>query len=164
MARTTKEKKAVAGVKTEKTKKTTKAKEQIAKLEKALESIDEKKVLDLIPEEVKADIVEDNVTPVDDAPVDFDAEVKKILENPEPSEEIKEEIAEFEEGKKTFEEKLEKAPEKTEEIVQEEIDRVESIKKKLEALQEKLKEGQNPGQKINGEAFTNIWNGTNFGF
>ena len=69
--------------------------EQIEKLEKALENTKNEDVVNLVPEEIRADIEAENAevdaleNPKD---IDFDAEVKKIIETAEPSEEVKEQV------------------------------------------------------------------------
>ena len=150
--------------KAETTKKTTKKSatmEQIEKLEKALEQTKEEDVMNLLPEDVKADIEADKAesekfeNPQD---IDFDAEVKKIIETAEPSDEVKEQVAEFEKGKEAFNENIAKEPEKAEQIVQEELKRVEALKKKAEAMRVAL---QKENKKTFGNSdFTNWWNGS----
>lgn len=150
--------------KAETTKKTTKKSatmEQIEKLEKALEQTKEEDVMNLLPEDVKADIEADKAesekfeNPQD---IDFDAEVKKIIETAEPSDEVKEQVAEFEKGKEAFNENIAKEPEKAEQIVQEELKRVEALKKKAEAMRAAL---QKENKKTFGNSdFTNWWNGS----
>ena len=150
--------------KAETTKKTTKKSatmEQIEKLEKALEQTKEEDVMNLLPEDVKVDIEADKAesekfeNPQD---IDFDAEVKKIIETAEPSDEVKEQVAEFEKGKEAFNENIAKEPEKAEQIVQEELKRAEALKKKAEAMRAAL---QKENKKTFGNSdFTNWWNGS----
>ena len=135
--------------------------EQIEKLEKALEQTKEEDVMNLLPEDVKVDIEADKAesekfeNPQD---IDFDAEVKKIIETAEPSDEVKEQVAEFEKGKEAFNENIAKEPEKAEQIVQEELKRVEALKKKAEAMRAAL---QKENKKTFGNSdFTNWWNGS----
>lgn len=157
---TTKTKKTTATKKTGSASKTKKADtlKQIENLEKALEKVNEDTALNLVPEEVKADIfadkenLEELETPTE---VDFDAEVKKIIETAEPSEELKEQLKDVEEMKEAFNEKIEKEPENAEKIVQEEIKKVEALKKKAEALKKSIQKSR-PGN----EGFTNWWNGS----
>ena len=146
------------------TKKTTKKSatmEQIEKLEKALERTKDEDVMNLLPDEVKAEIEADrkeagNIEEPQD--IDFDSEVKKIIETAEPSDEVKEQVAEFEKGKEAFNENIAKEPEKTEQFVQEELKRVEALKKKAEAMKAAL---QKENKRILGnEGFTNWWNGS----
>lgn len=159
MATTAKTKKTGTTVKkaaTSKKKSTTQ--EQIEKLEKALEKVDEKNVINLVPEEIKAEVEADKEAadafenPQD---INLDEEVKKIIETAEPSDEVKEQVEEFETGKEEFNKKLEKEPEKAEELVKVELKRVENLKKKAEALKASLHK-QRPGN----EGFTNWWNGS----
>ena len=150
--------------KAETTKKTTKKSatmEQIEKLEKALEQTKEEDVMNLLPEDIKADIEADKAesekfeNPQD---IDFDAEVKKIIETAEPSDEVKEQVAEFEKGKEAFNENIAKEPEKAEQIVQEELKRAEALKKKAEAMRAAM---QKENKKTFGNSdFTNWWNGS----
>ena len=132
---------------------------QIEALEKALENVKDEDVINLVPEEVKADIISDKAktaefeTPKD---IDFNAEVKKIIEDVEPSKEIKEQLTEFEEGKDKFNEKLNKEPEKAEQLLQEELKRVENLKKKAEALKASIQKNKT---RLGNEGFTNWWNG-----
>ena len=140
------------------TKKKSKTQEQIEKLEKALENVKEEDVINLVPEDVKADIEADKEAadafenPQD---INFDDEVKKILETAEPSEEVKQQVEEFETGKEEFNKKIAEKPEKAEEVVKAEIKRIENIKKKAEALRANIQK-----QKLGNEGFTNWWNGS----
>ena len=146
---------------TAKTSKKSATMEQIEKLEKALKETKEEDVMNLLPDDVKADIEADKAeaekfeNPQD---IDFDAEVKKIIETAEPSEEVKEQVAEFEQGKAEFDEKLEKDPEGTEKAIKDELKRVEAIKKKAEAMKAAL-ERENK-RTFGNETFTNWWNGS----
>lgn len=134
---------------------------QIENLEKALENVKDEDVTNLVPEEIKADIEADKETadaletPKD---VDFDAEVKKIIDTAEASEEVKEQFEDFEAGKEKFNENIEKEPEKTEELVQEEIKRIEALKKKAEATKAKIQHENK--KRLGNEGFTNWWNGS----
>ena len=161
----TKVKKAPATTKvaSTKSKKVSKTKEQIATLEKALEKVNEENVLDLVPEEVKAEIVEnENNFKVENVkPIDFDAEVKKILDNPEPPEEVKEQVEDFEKGKGRFVENIEKTPEKAEELIEDEIKRAEALKKKVEKIRENIRKASS--YLTRNDQFTNLWNGTDYG-
>lgn len=162
MATTTKTKKTTGTVKkaatTKKGTKKSATQEQIEKLEKALENVNEKDVINLVPEEIKADVEADLEAadklenPQD---INLDEEVKKIIETAEPSEEVKEQVEEFETGKEEFNEKITKEPEKAEELVKAELKRVENLKKKAEALRASLHK-ERPGN----EGFTNWWNGS----
>ena len=146
------------------TKKTTKKSatmEQIEKLEKALEQTKGEDVMNLLPDEVKAEIEADRKeaenfeNPKD---IDFDSEVKKIIETAEPSDEVKEQVTEFEEGKEEFNKKIEKEPENAEKIVQDELKRVEALKKKAETMKAAI---QKENRKTFGNSdFTNWWNGS----
>lgn len=128
--------------------------EQIEKLEKALKENEAQDVVNLVPEEVKADIEADKheadalETPKE---IDVEAEVKKIIEDAEPSEEVKAQVEDFETGKEQFNKKIEAEPENAEKIVEAELKRVEALKKKAEALKNKRHTGN--------EGFTNWWNG-----
>lgn len=135
--------------------------EQIEKLEKALEKTKEEDAMNLVPEAVKEDIESgksETETLVDVEPVDFDAEVKKIIETVEPSEDVKEQIEEFGNGKDEFNEKLEKNPQEAEKLVEEEIKRVEALKKKAEAIKANIQK-ENKREFKNSD-FTNWWNGS----
>ena len=135
--------------------------EQIEKLEKAIEKTKEEDVLNLIPEDIRADIeVEKNEVDTIETPekIDLEAEVKKVFENAEPSSEVKEQIEEFENGKEEFNKKFEKGLEDPEKLIQEEIKRVEKIKKKVESLKANaIKEDK---KTFGSENFTNWWNGS----
>ena len=135
---------------------------QIENLEKALETVKSEDVTDLVPEELKADIeAEKEAVDALEEPKDinFDAEVKKIIETTEASEEVKEQIKEFEEGKEEFDEKIEKEPENAEQIIKEEIKRVETLKNKAEAIKAKIQQ-ENKRKLGDNEGFTNWWNGS----
>ena len=146
---------------TKKTSKKSATMEQIEKLEKALEQTKGEDVMNLLPDDVKADIEADKAeaekfeNPKD---IDFDAEVKKIIETAEPSEEVKEQVAEFEQGKEEFDKKIAKEPENAEKLVKEELKRVETLKKKAEALKANI---QKENKRTFGNSdFTNWWNGS----
>jgi hypothetical protein len=115
---------------TKKTSKKSATMEQIEKLQKALKETKEEDVMNLLPDDVKVDIEADKAeaekfeNPQD---IDFDAEVKKIIETAEPSEEVKEQVAEFEQGKAEFDEKLEKDPEGTEKAIKDELKRAAAL-------------------------------------
>ena len=136
----------------DKTKKS-KTVEQIEKLEKALKENEAQDVVNLVPEEVKADIEADKQeadaleTPKE---IDVEAEVKKIIEDAEPSEEVKAQVEDFEAGKEEFNKKIETEPENPEEVVKAEIKRVEKLIKKAEALKNK--------RHLGNEGFTSWWN------
>ena len=138
----------------DKTKKS-KTVEQIEKLEKALKENEAQDVVNLVPEEVKADIEADKQeadaleTPKE---IDVEAEVKKIIEDAEPSEEVKAQVEDFEAGKEEFNKKIETEPENPEEVVKAEIKRVEKLIKKAEALKNK--------RHLGNEGFTSWWNGS----
>ncbi len=135
--------------------------EQIEMLEKALEKTSAEDAIDLLPEDVKADI-EANKKELDalETPeeINLDEEVKKIFETVEPSDEIKEQLDAFENGKAEFSEKIGKEPEKAEEIVKDEIKRIEGIRKSLEAIKTNLAPKPAP-RRVDNEGFTNWWNG-----
>ena len=135
--------------------------EQIEKLEKALEDAKSKDVVNLVPEEIKAD-VEAEKSEVDSLEnpkeIDFDAEVKRIIETVEPSEEVKEQVEELENGKNEFNEKLEKNPQEAEKLVEEEIKRVEALKKKAEAIKANIQKESK--RTFKDSDFTNWWNGS----
>ena len=135
--------------------------EQIEKLEKALEDTKNKDVVNLVPEEIRAD-VEAEKAEVDSLEnpkeIDFDAEVKRIIETAEPSEEVKEQVEEFGNGKNEFNEKLEKNPEEAEKLVENELKRVEALKKKAEVIKANIQK-ENKREYKNSD-FTNWWNGS----
>lgn len=135
--------------------------EQIEKLEKALEDAKSKDVVNLVPEEIRAD-VEAEKAEVDSLEnskeIDFDAEVKRIIETAEPSEEVKEQVEEFGNGKNEFNEKLEKNPQEAEKLVEDELKRVEALKKKAEAIKANIQK-ENKREYKNSD-FTNWWNGS----
>ena len=150
---------------TKKTTKKTATIEQIEKLEKALGQTKEEEVINLVPEEVKAEIEaekEEKDALENPQPIDIEEEMKRIMETAEPSEEVKEQVVEFEEGKKKFNEKLEKEPENAEKIVRQEIKRIEEIKKRAEAIRASLQEENK--KNIKNDIFTNWWNGMSNGF
>lgn len=162
MAKTAKTKKTAETTKKAATSKKSDTLKQIENLEKALETVKGEDVTDLVPEELKADIeAEKEAADALEEPKDinFDAEVKKILETTEASEEVKEQIKEFEEGKEEFNEKIEKEPENAEQIVKEEIKRVEALKNKAEAIKAKIQK-ENKRKLGGNEGFTNWWNGS----
>ena len=141
---------------TKKENKKTTTMEQIEKLEKALEAQKANEVATIAPEEIKADIEpagDETIEPQGETPepVDFEKQVHDIIDNVEPSAEIKEQIADLEKGKEEFNEKLGKAPENAEKLVQEELKRVEAIKQKIQSERKKS---------LGNEGFTNWWNGT----
>ena len=146
------------------TKKTTKKSatmEQIEKLEKALEQTKGEDVMNMLPDDVKADIEADKAEAEkfeNPQNIDFDKEMKKIIETAEPSDEVKEQIAEFEQGKKEFNEKIAKEPEKAEKLVREEIKRVEALKKKAEAMKSAIQ--REDKRTYANDSFTNWWNGS----
>jgi len=135
--------------------------EQIEKLEKALENTKNEDVTNLVPEEIKADIEAEKAevdaleNPKD---LDFDAEVKKIIETAEPSKEVKEQVEEFENGKGEFNEKLEKNPQEAEKLIEDEIKRVEALKKKAETIKANIE--RETKRTFKNSDFTNWWNGS----
>ena len=135
--------------------------EQIEKLEKALENAKGEDVVNLVPEEIRAD-VETEKAEADSLEnpkeIDFDAEVKRIIETVEPSEEVKEQVEELENGKNEFNEKLEKNPQEAEKLVEEEIKRVEALKKKAEAIKANIQKESK--RTFKDSDFTNWWNGS----
>ena len=135
--------------------------EQIEKLEKALENAKGEDVVNLVPEEIRAD-VETEKAEADSIEnpkeIDFDAEVKRIIETVEPSEEVKEQVEELENGKNEFNEKLEKNPQEAEKLVEEEIKRVEALKKKAEAIKANIQKESK--RTFKDSDFTNWWNGS----
>ena len=135
--------------------------EQIEKLEKALEDTKSEDVVNLVPEEIRAD-VETEKAEADSLEnpkeIDFDAEVKRIIETVEPSEEVKEQVEELENGKNKFNEKLEKNPQEAEKLVEEELKRVEALKKKAEAIKANIQKESK--RTFKDSDFTNWWNGS----
>ena len=135
--------------------------EQIEKLEKALEDAKGEDVVNLVPEEIRAD-VETEKAEADSLEnpkeIDFDAEVKRIIETVEPSEEVKEQVEELENGKNKFNEKLEKNPQEAEKLVEEELKRVEALKKKAEAIKANIQKESK--RTFKDSDFTNWWNGS----
>lgn len=159
----TKTKKTIATTKKAATSKTKKSDtlKQIENLEKALGNAKPEDIINLVPEEIKADIEADKAAAdmlEETKNIDFDIEVKKIIETAEPSEEIKEQVKDFEEGKEEFNKKLDKEPENVEQIIKEELKRVEEIKKKAEALKANIQ--RNNKSRFDNETFTNWWNGS----
>ena len=135
--------------------------EQIEKLEKALENTKNEDVVNLVPEEIKADIETKDaeiIAPDDQKDIDFDAEVKKIIETAEPSKEIKEQIEEFENGKNDFNEKLDKNPEEAEKLIEDELKRVDALKKKAETIKANIQKENK--RTFRNSDFTNWWNGS----
>ena len=164
MATTSKTKKATTKAST--TKRTTKkqsVKEQLENLDKALENIEGKDVIELLPDEVKADIVDETAGKDFEEPkeIDVDEEVKKIFEDSEPSEDVKKQIEEFETGKEKFNEEMTKHPEKAEETVSKELKRVQELKKKVETMQKGIDAVRDSRNR--NDIFTNLWNGVNYG-
>lgn len=144
--------------------------EQIENLEKALKNTKEEDIISLVPDEIKADIKEEKPETAENVrdqanlyfdeqkEADFDSEVKRIIESAEPSEEVKEQVKDFEEGKEEFNKKLEEEPEQAEKIVQDELKRVETLKKKVEAMKSNMQKGN--ARHMGNEGFTNWWNGS----
>lgn len=164
MATTSKTKKVTTKATT--TRKTTKkqsVKEQLENLDKALENIEGKDVMELLPDEVKADIVDETTGKDFEEPkeIDVDEEVKKIFKDSEPSEEVKKQIEEFEVGKEKFNEEMAKHPEKAEETVNKELKRVQELKKKVETMQKGIDAVRD--SRSRDDIFTNLWNGVNYG-
>lgn len=153
---------------TKKENKKTTTMEQIEKLEKALEAQKANEAATIVPEEIKPEDINADIEPVGDEtiepngetpePIDFEKQVHDIIDNVEPSAEIKEQIADLENGKEEFNEKLGKEPENAEKLVQEELKRVEAIKKKAEAIKSNIQK-ETRGARDN-DGFTNWWNGT----
>ena len=141
----------------DKTKKS-KTVEQIEKLEKALkenEALATSAPSFPEPEDAKADIeAEGQQDDSLEAPkeIDVESEVKKIIEDAEPSEEVKAQVEEFEAGKEVFNEKIVSDVENAEKLVETELNRVETLKRKVEELKNK--------RDIGNERFTNWWNGS----
>lgn len=135
--------------------------EQIEKLEKALESTKSEDIINLVPEEIRADI-EAEKAEVDSLEnpkeIDFDSEVKRIIETAEPSEEVREQVEEFEKGKNEFDTKIEKEPENSEKIIADELRRVEALKKKAEAIRANIQKEEK--RTFKNSDFTNWWNGS----
>ena len=90
--------------------------------------------------------------------IDFDAEVKKIIETAEPSKEVKEQVEEFENGKDEFNKKLEKNPQEAEKIIEEELKRVDELKKKAETIKANIE--RETKRTFKNSDFTNWWNGS----
>lgn len=125
---------------------------QIENLEKALANIQNEDDSLLASGETKDEALVENEN------VDFDKEVKEIFSDTEPSEEIKEEIKDFEDSQGDFEKKLNENPEKAAEIVQEEIKKMETLKGKVETLRKNFNKATD--RNIRNEDFTNWWNGS----
>lgn len=125
---------------------------QIENLEKALANIQNEEDSLLASGETKDEALVENEN------VDFDKEVKEIFSDTEPSEEIKEEIKDFEDSQGDFEKKLNENPEKAAEIVQEEIKKMETLKGKVETLRKNFNKATD--RNIRNEDFTNWWNGS----
>lgn len=170
MAKKEKTKKTLTGKKAEtnslkatvKSKKKTSTQEQLDKLSKALDDMDETKIIELVPEEIKEDVKKDFETAnlEEPTPVDFDKEVEEIFENAEPSEEVQEQVKAFEEEKKDFVEAIQKEPEKAEEIVKKELGKMEALKKQVQAMKENLHNINVRNERR--ENFTNLWNGMGY--
>lgn len=137
---------------------------QIENLEKALSEVKPEDIQNLVPEDVQTDIETEQLNKaaeegtIHGPEMNLDEEVKKIIETAEPSEEVKEQIEDFERGKEEFNEKIEKEPDKAEEIVKEELKKVEALKKKAEALRAKIQHDNK--RRLGNEGFTNWWNGS----
>jgi hypothetical protein len=125
---------------------------QIENLEKALANIQNEEDSLLASGETKDEALVENEN------VDFGKEVKEIFSDTEPSEEIKEEIKDFEDSQGDFEKKLDENPEKAAEIVQEEIKKMETLKGKVETLRKNFNKATD--RNIRNEGFTNWWNGS----
>ena len=148
---------------TKKTSKKTAVTQEIEKLEKALDEVTPEKVIESVPEEIRADVVknQEELEKINESePIDVEAEAKKIFENPQPSEEVMERVAEFEKEKELFAKKIEENPEKAEEIVKTEIKKIEQIKKQTEAVRASLQELNRRSTRR--DNFTNLWNGMGY--
>ena len=137
--------------------------EQIEKLENALKETKKEDIMNLLPDDVKADIEADKAeaekfeSPRD---IDFDTEVKKVLDDIEPSDEVKNVMNEFEAGKELFNEELVSSAGNPEELVKKEIKRIEELKKKVETMKKGLEGVRNSQTKDS--LFTNLWNGMGY--
>lgn len=163
---TTKKKKGEAPVKKAATtkkggSKKTAAAKQIEELEKALKSAKAEDVENLVPEDIRADVKADMAEAEkfeNPENINLEAEMEKVFETAEPSEEVKEQVKEFEATKEEFNKEVEKAPEKTEDLVKEQLKKAEELKKRAIAMKAGLhKENQ---RNIKDEIFTNWWNGS----
>ena len=135
-------------------------KEQLDKLEKALEQIEGQNVMDLVPEEIKADIEQNETENVleDVKPINLDEEVKKVFETAEPSEEVANQIKEFDDLKEKFNKNIEKEPQEAENLAKGALKKAEALKKRAEALRAANEKA------MRRETFTNVWNGTSYDF
>ena len=136
--------------------------QEIEKLEKALDAVDNKNIVDLVPEEIKEDVKKDVevLNGIDAVDRDLEDKIKSELENITPSEEIVEKMEELNESKKLFEEQIEKAPEKAVELARTELNKMAELKKKTEELKNRFFKESEP--KNNGTTF--FWNGVRYDF
>lgn len=172
----TKEKKTTTTKKatTSKSKKSVKA--ELEKIEQITnQAEDANNIFDLVPDEVETENGY-NGTPANDPipvdtyvggehyvnpdPVDFDAEVKSIIEDATPSQDVVDYVEEFENEKEKLNEKINKNPEKAEETIKAEIKKIEAIRKKVADVHANLQK-QNE-KTIRRENFTNLWNGMGY--
>lgn len=137
-------------------------KEQIEKLDQALAENEGVDITAFLPEEVVADI-ETNKQP-QPAPenLNLDKEVKKILEEAEPSAEVQELVDDFTSSAAKVEEVLNKEPEKAEEVIAAEAKHVEDTLNKIEELKERVFKMTKAKHREN--TFTNLWNGMGYDF
>ena len=88
----------------------------------------------------------------------IDDEVKEILTNTEPSDEVKEQIEDFEKTQTDFAKQLDENPEKAAEIVEEEIKKMEQLKQKAETIKTNIQKVTD--RNFRNEGFTSWWNGS----
>jgi hypothetical protein len=88
----------------------------------------------------------------------IDDEVKEILTNTEPSDEVKEQIEDFEKTQTDFAKQLDENPEKAEQIVEEEIKKMEQLKQKAETIKANIQKVTD--RNFRNEGFTSWWNGS----
>ena len=135
-----------------KTTKKTEVTKQIEQLEEALKAADEKGAIDLLPEEVKAEIKDEETKPTLDNPeeIDFDKEVQKILSDTEPSDEVKENLNK----------ELEKNPENAEKLISDKLKQIQELKKRIETMRDNFQKVNRIREKR--DNFTNLWNGMGY--
>ena len=157
----TKSKKTTTTTKKAATTKKSSTLKQIEDLEKALGEVKPEDIQNLVPEDGvqgvdMAELRKENEAQVPET--NIDEEVKEILNNTEPSDEVKEQIEDFEKSQSDFAKQLDENPEKATEIVEEEIKKMEQLKQKAETIKANIQKATD--RNFRNEGFTSWWNGS----
>lgn len=137
-------------------------KEQIEKLDQALADNEGVDITAFLPEEVISDIEAKKQDEPTLKNLDLDTEVKKIIEETEPSAEVQELVDDFANSTAKVEEALNKEPEKAEEVIATEAKHVEDTLNKIEELKQRVFNMTKAKHREN--TFTNLWNGMGYDF